>query len=262
MKQRLVLGIATLIGILVSGGVWTTIVTAPASAMEQMAESIRKTRSYRVSVISEAEYVSEPGKLPIIERTTATMCALADGSVRVEYSTPERRLDKAASSERPAQEEPEIGLIAIRSADRDSILINPDAKRYRRGTARRVPPPAMTIAALGGFSGQAKRELGTKQIHGKTSHGFVVDCESITGWGSGEAQIWIDTESKLPVEIKIERGSDFTREKMTIGDIRETLRLKGFQWNVDFAPTLFATTPPAEYTEESSRSIPGPRGLH
>lgn len=142
-------------------------------------------------------------------------------------------------------------------AGRDSVQVSPKGKPgvdidHIRKQYRRMPPrqghmsPMMAIDRLGGFSGQADRELGTKVIDGKTARGFEILAKKIDpDIFSGPVEIWIDAESDLPLLIRYEMN-------LAQMPTAVTMQMSQFQWNVDFDPSLFETTPPPGYTDATA----------
>ena len=91
--------------------------------------------------------------------------------------------------------------------------------------------------------------MGTKEIHGKKARGFQIAMKKMDpeGQDPGVAEIWLDTESNLPVFVRTTgvRGLDDTA----------TEEYTNIQWNVDIDPKLFDTTPPEGYTDETPQPL-------
>jgi hypothetical protein len=97
------------------------------------------------------------------------------------------------------------------------------------------------------LSGEAKRDLGSKEIQGKKAYGFEVDVKKMYSDmpTTGLAEIWIDAESNLPV---------LARLKMQMQNISVTVQVTDFQWNIDLDPKLFDPTPPEGYKDVTPRT--------
>jgi len=105
------------------------------------------------------------------------------------------------------------------------------------------------IATLGKFSGKADRQLGTKQINGKTASGFVIDNQKVRPKAPpGTMEIWLDTETNLPL---------FIRSEVELSPGRTTVEEKtDIQWNIDLDPKLFDPTPSPGYTDTTPKPLP------
>ncbi len=89
---------------------------------------------------------------------------------------------------------------------------------------------------LGEFSGEADRELGTKEIDGKPAQGFEIDVKRIDRDSYPEpVEIWVDVETKLPALLRL---------TLKPSGVESTMSLEGFQWNIALAPGLFEPTAP------------------
>ena len=61
------------------------------------------------------------------------------------------------------------------------------------------------LEGLSNYSGEADRELGTKEFNGTKARGFVIEAKKIDpNVSAGTVEIWIDAESNLPAEIRFE----------------------------------------------------------
>jgi outer membrane lipoprotein-sorting protein len=232
MRQRISLGCVAatiLLGLFLLGQGFET---KQLSAMERMAENIRKAKSFKYTeIVTYTDDLPEPGK-PSVVAFTYINYGERD-SFRSERFIPSW---KGAGPE----------AININSASKPCIHISNSHKTYS------VRPPISkkgyfsddqaSLDNLGNFSGSADRELGTKEINGKKARGFEIGLKKIRPDSDGGlAEIWIDVESNLPIQVRYENPKileSFTTELFT--DI---------QWNIDIDPKLFDTTPPEGYTE-------------
>jgi outer membrane lipoprotein-sorting protein len=207
------IGAAAAIGFLL---VWTMSLTKPVSAMEKMAAEIRKAKSYRYAAIETKR------------KTRMTGYWLAPDSVRLDITDPSRWKGPG----------PEISNI-VPGLKKPWITINNRAKTFCRFPPRGTGfSPLERLDNFGKFSGNADRELGTKEISGRKARGFVIDTEKIDPDIPPQMmEIWIDDETNLPVFLRCDRRGSMTTET---SDIR---------WNVDLDPKLFDPTPPQGYTD-------------
>ena len=210
---------------------WVGIDTKPVSAMEKMAENIRKAKSYKYNMIVRITYESpEPGR-PRVSEYEHVIYRLASGEARTEDI-------RKPGWKGPGPESTEICLL-----NKPGIYIDWQQKTFRRLPARQTASYSGRLddlENLGRFSGDADRELGTKEINGKKARGFHIDMKKMGG-DSGFMEIWLDTESDLPVLICTQH-TKFPGH--TFDDV-----YKDIQWNIDFDPKLFDATPPEGYTD-------------
>jgi hypothetical protein len=138
----------------------------------------------------------------------------------------------------------------IRPAGKPGIYVDHRSKTFYRYPASRNDYSADSkLEDLGKFSGEADRDLGVKTIKGKKAHGFQIDSKKIYGPKEfpGTTEVWIDTESNLPVFIRDD------------GDWPDnciyTALTTDIQYNIDFDPKLFDTTPPKGYKDKTKRPL-------
>ncbi len=241
MRQRIALGVvasAATLGFLL---LWGGLVAKPVSAMEEMAENIRQAKSYRVTMIMEIQFVRELGKPPVTAKMTQKAYWLAPKSYRTELKGGQFTQGQDTTD--------------IFPAGKPGIHIDHKTKKFRRKPARlRHESPLMMLDELSKFSGQADRKLGTKEIDGKTAWGFEIDGKKIDSDAyPGPVEIWLDTESNLPVFVRYEMKSPVMPKPMI-------MQMEDFQWNIDLPPKLFQAEAPEGYVEEQKSKVeyPGP----
>lgn len=250
MRQQIAalggVGAAALLGFFLLSG---AVDTKSLSAMEKMAEKVRKAKSYKAVMIAESQFIPESGKPPVKHEQTGTIYWLAQGLSRADY--------KGLALVNSAQEE-DITKIDLPDESREAALreitVDHKAKTFRSDALPKGSPAAVLITEmmekLGEFRGQADRELGTKETNGKKSRGFEVDMRKLRmrpkDAGASErwmTEIWIDTESSLPVLVQL---------KMTMDRMELAVRFQDLQWNIDLDPKLFDPTLPKGYTDITS----------
>jgi outer membrane lipoprotein-sorting protein len=101
---------------------------------------------------------------------------------------------------------------------------------------------SFSLDKLGAYSGRADRELGTKVIHGKRTRGFAINVKKINPdcRAAGLFEIWLDSETNLPV---------FLRYEIKAEDLSVITEQCDIQWNVELDPKLFDPKPPAGYRD-------------
>ena len=237
-----VVGLAAVLGFLL---LWGGNAVESASAMEKMVENIRKVRSARwsrtVQLLNPPAKATKPGQPPAERQMSFTGYWLASGSRRTE------------SDNFPKWKGPGPQFISISPAGKPSINIDRSRKTFFRSPPFLRPCPTSADwrwEALGKFSGKADRDLGVKIIQGKKVHGFQIDRKKIHGSEvmPGTMEIWIDTESNLPVLVR--------DDEELPNDAVCTVVTTDIQYNLDFDPKLFDTTPPRGYTDETKKPTP------
>ena len=232
-------GVVSVVGVLL---LWAGGVTRPVSAMEKMAECIRLAKSYKVTMITEIKFVDEPGKPPVTAEMSSETYWLAPKSYRMEMKG-----NRFAG---------ELDATDIFPTGRPGIHIDHKGKRYHREPVRLGDDsPLMILDKLSQFSGQADRTLGTKEINGKKAWGFEIDGKKIDSDAyPGPVEIWLDSESNLPVFLHYEMHSP------AMPTTTMAVRMEDFQWNVALAAKLFEAEAPAGYLELTPQE-PGPEEL-
>jgi outer membrane lipoprotein-sorting protein len=253
MRQRIAafggIGVAALLGFLL---LWGGVETKSLSAMEQMAENVRKAKSYKyISIVRERD----PGREPTVSESSVYW--LAPGLARTEIT----RSDSSWKGPGPE-------VVRIEAAGKPCIQIYRRTKEYRVYPALKSAPYSHGVDKLedlGRCSGQADRQLGTKEINGKVARGFEIDMAKIYAVVDGgrelkktaagdsiptrKAEIWLDPDSNLPVLVRT------TGSKTYLGGSSET-EFKEIQWNIDLDPKLFDTTPPEGYKDVTPNLTP------
>ncbi len=234
------IGVAAMLGLfLLYGGITAT----PVSAMEQMAENVRKAKSYKCTQINEYTYTTENSRSREVHgKSTRTIFWLASDTNDGFCS---KRSDGAPAS----WPGPGPQGTQIRPAGKPGITILHRTKTFLRSPAFPKPVPSSSLddlESLGRFSRKADRELGTKEINGKKAHGFQIDMNKMDPDYSlpGLAEIWIDAESNLPVLVRY--------EQKWLG-ISMTLQMTDIQWNIDLDAKLFDPTPPEGYADATPK---------
>ncbi len=240
LSAGVIVSTAALLGfLLLWGGSATQPVSAMENAMEKMAESMQKAKSYKYTQTLRETLSPEPGKPPHTQVETETGYWRTPGSKRFEIET-------VPDPDGKGRQE-----LLILPAGRPGIVADHGRKVFIRGTAGADESLTMPdvelvweLKNLGKFSGKPDRELGTKEIAGRKARGFEIDNKRLDPvltpglflWGRAPVQIWLDDESSLPILC--------SRDVGTTGSITTQI-----QWNVDLDPKLFDPTPPEGYTD-------------
>jgi outer membrane lipoprotein-sorting protein len=197
-----------------------------ASAAEQMAESMRAAKSYKVT----SEMTVAPG-----HTQTVQWYWRSPGSYRMEFSAP-----------------PGAGFrkqIMIFASDRPGIDIHPDDKTYRRFPPRQgEKSPIMMPERLKQYSGQADRQLPEKEIGGRKLPGFEIDARKLDpNIYAGKVLVWYDPDTNLPAYV------DYT---FALNETDVSVVWHDFEWNLAFDPKLFDIAPPADYADKTQAPAP------
>jgi outer membrane lipoprotein-sorting protein len=245
MNRRFQLSAGTVVGIAAVLGfvlLWGGGIGQSVSAMEKMAENIRKAVSYKAAMVAEGQSTSKTGKITKY-RLSGTIYWLARGTSRLDLK------GQAPNASGGPTMEADVTRILLPVPGKSMELeIDHRAKTLSKGYLSRQGDVGLEmIAKLAEFSGQADRDLGTREIDGKKCRGFEIDPARLFaqphrpfGPGMKTLEVWIDSKSSLPVIAQI-KWKDKHSEN--------TVRLQDLQWNIDLDPKLFDTAPPKGYTD-------------
>jgi hypothetical protein len=243
MRQRFVLGGVGMVAVLAILLLWLGGIATPVSAMEKMAESIRQAKSFKAAITMEGPFTAEAGKPPVTEKTTGTLYWLAPESTRFDFKHSFIPKPKAGIYYPEDESIIFIGYKMLTIDHKEKQFSRLEAKMLnRRGLEGEI------IEKLGEFSGQADRELGTKDIGGKKARGFEIDFKKLfkpsDGYHGleGMAEIWIDTNSSLPVVVQLKSN---TNQAAT--ENAGMTQIKDFLWNIDLDLKMFK--PPEGYKD-------------
>ncbi|RMF84001.1 MAG: hypothetical protein D6744_03795 [Planctomycetota bacterium] len=199
-----------------------------------LADVIANLRRAQTMVCRVTTYIG--GDQPV--STGAMYLSEAFGS-RVEFDTP--------GQGRVVMVRPLGGEIhLIDETGESAVSIDTSASDQLVGSA-----PADFIAALRGWTGDADRELGRKEIDGRQAEGFEIDGDRL-GFSSApgahsSARVWVDVKTALPVLIELETTSP---------DGQNTyVRQDQFVWDTPLEAKLFELDIPAG-TQEVDVALP------
>ncbi len=226
-----IVGLAALLAFML---LWSGGTAQQASAMEKMAENIRKAKSYTYQVTVH----DESGSVPPRPDLKAKAYWIAPGSVRIEMTYPEWK--------GPGPEQ-----VNIYPLGKPGIHIFHPHKTFAQIPLRQKQPLSAgsdDIESLGKFSGKADRQLGTKSIDGKNAQGFVIDSQKVhPNSPPGTIEVWLDTATNLPL---------FIRSEVRLSPTRATVEERSdIRWNIDLDPKLFDPTPPKGYTDVTPKPL-------
>jgi hypothetical protein len=237
MRQRIAalggVGVSAVLMILLF---WIGSIATPVSAMEKMAENIRKAKSCKYMHINRVEkHVPIPGKPPYREYSHVIYW-LAPDSDRCDSIITYPRTWKG-----PGPEDTDISPVG-----KPGIFINHQDKTFYRYPCKQ-PMISSKLQDLGNLSGEAEQELGFKEIGGQKARGFLVNVNKIySDYSHSEpAEIWVDVGTNLPLLVRYKTKFQFSTLTTLLTDI---------QWNIDLDPKLFDTTPPAGYTDATPKT--------
>jgi outer membrane lipoprotein-sorting protein len=211
------------------------------SAMERMAKELKEVKSYSYKntehVMISQKGKTEPGIVDLSQlnywqapgRTREDLKIVLSGAVPRGYHPGQTQCD----------------IVSISLMDKPGILIDRVLKTYTREPELRAEDtgsgsliyPMSLLRVIREESGNVVRELGTKQIGGEQAHGYLMDYPK-ADWH--DVEVWLDTETDLPLEVRHEAKDETTASEMQWTD---------FRWNTTFDPKLFDTTPPEGYAD-------------
>lgn len=234
MRERTAIGVLALAAMILVALVWSGNTTKRASAMERMAEGIRRAKSYTMTMDCAMQFFRQPGKPPVTSTSTGKWSWLDPGSYRMEFIGDETWQGKQDTE--------------IFPNGKPGIDIDHKAKTFRRVPARRGHISAlMVLDELSKFSGHSDRELGTKKISGKDAKGFRIDALKIDPDGyPGPVEVWMDAVTEMPLLVRYEVKAA----------IPGTVTMRDFQWNIDLDDDLFDTAPPEGYADATPKPEP------
>jgi outer membrane lipoprotein-sorting protein len=232
-----VVGLAAVLGFLM---LWSGGAAQSVSAMEKMAESIRKAKSFKVSLVIEDNRLKS-GKPTIKRKATGEIYWLAPGTSRIDL--------KGLNIAR----EGEFDETQFYFTDRTLLIeIDHKTKKYKRSDCT-YQSGITEIAQLSEFSGKPNRDLGIKKIDGKEARGFEISADRlwpdqhINPASGSTVQVWVDSESSLPLLVEFNWDDSFAR-------------LQDFQWNIDLDPKVFDLTVPKGYSNVTTSKFPTSSG--
>ena len=214
------------------------------SAMERMARQLREVTSYSYRTSSETSTADNDAKGLTTWRESG----------KSYWRTPDlfhgaEKIVKIETTGGKISEEVLKDFVEIFPPDGMGVFINHKKKTYFRSrfepTGSRTYP-LEPLKLIREDHPQPKRELGTRQIGGKPSRGYVVTLK--TGYPPREHdwEVWVDPETDLPVEIGYQ-VDDQKRPRTTT-----VLRIDNFRWNEAIDSKLFEPTVPEGYREISA----------
>ena len=239
MRQRIAalggVGIVAALGLAI---LWGGSFAKPVSAMEKMAEELRKVKSYKcMTTMQFKRDLTEPGDPPVVEPTWTTYW-LTPGYVRIDSVN-------AADWHGPGPQSTRI--VPPRQP---AIDIDHKSKTFQRlpaATSIALSGPLDDLEHLGELANKPHRELGTQVINGKQASGFEIDrAKAFPGSMPGTIQVWLAADSKLPVVVRYEQQARGYHTTQLISDI---------QWNINLDPKLFDVIPPQGYADKTEKPM-------
>jgi outer membrane lipoprotein-sorting protein len=237
-------GVATMLGFVL---LWGDGTAQQASAMEKMAESIRRAKTFRAAVAVGIKAGSKSDTPP--GACNGTLYWLAPESTRLDlrgkipYEEPKDDKDKT-----------EIWI----AGKPWMVFLDHKARQFRKLEGQWLEQQAnlgVVVEKLGSLSGRADRDLGVKNMNGKRVLGFEIDMKKILTMPNAtlpndRAEVWIDPESNLPLLVQFNYHTSLKPGTDVI-----FVRLHNFRWNIDLPPKLFDTTLPKGYTDVTAPDI-------
>ena len=234
MRQRIAalggVGVAALLGFVL---LWGGLVTRPVSAMEKMAETIRRAKSLKATVVEDVPN-SNPS-MPRVFAVMGTLYWLAPDSTCLDLKG--ILIPGKSSGER--HDVTWIYLVGKRA-----ICIDHKAKTFKWvSNYHRHTNLEEMLAKLAEFPARPIATLASGTSTASKTHGFEIGRNKLfrVPEAKGTVEVWIDVKSNLPVLVE-ESWEMMAHECAAI-------RTQDFQWNIDLDPKLFAAVPPQGYTD-------------
>ena len=254
MRQRIAFGgfgLVTAVGLLLLLLAFNS--ASRLSAMERMVQAVREVNSYSYKMFVQDTWVRKGDTQPSTVTHTGTTYWLEPKSLFYD-----EKLVRFEGTVPQGEGELLTHLTGIHPAGRPGmIIIHAGTGRASRSMAKTyywVPElPSMSAEDIGQDSpitrlrmvregtGEVLRDLGAKRIDGKQARGYILalrDAEPESGFDALE--VWVDSDTDLPLEFGFERKDDETTRVYRITDCR---------WNIEVDPKLFDTTPPEGYED-------------
>lgn len=144
------------------------------------------------------------------------------------------------SLRRQEVEDGSIHIIDMRGEDAITVELYPDEKKAivtkLLGFGPRKDPDIIDMVKR--FEQESAERLGTKKKDGKVLHGFRHKPNEYNDF-----TVWVDPETKLPVEIELKHLRD--------GQLTQTIFMDEFEFDFQLDPSAFSTDVPEGYTVET-----------
>jgi hypothetical protein len=232
---------------------WGGIAANPVSAMEKMAENVRKAKSFKFVMVR--SYLRDQGEPPVVDYTS-TVYWLAPsrnervGSMRFETKRPKGWKGRPGEFMEP---------IWIQVPGRPILNIEHRNKTFCRYSSNNSNTDEWSLCQslqdLGKLSGEADRQLGTREIKGRKVRGFEIDNNKIRPNDiPGSVEIWIDASTNLPVSVHFKSRINGDYGDVHLDPMQFTNEITDIQWNLPFDAKLFDTTPPKGYIDTTPKA--------
>jgi hypothetical protein len=219
----------------------------PLSAMERMVKQLRKATSFSFELEETSDRISGDHRRRILRNDTNFWRAPAawHGTTKM-VKLPLPPPPGAAG-------ELLVDVEEIYSPGERGILIDHKKKTFFR--TRVMEPndfpdysPVNWVQRMSTGNVKVVSDLGTKQLHGKTAHGYVVSLGNPDPTsGQNAIEVWLDPETDLPIEFRYEDKG----ETETIDAWTNVMRVYNCRWNIELDDAVFAMNEPAGYDDTS-----------
>lgn len=248
MTQRVAaggVGLTTVVGLILLSVIWNS--AARLSAMERMVKRLREVTSFSFELEETSDRVTGENRRRIQRNDTNYWRAPASfrGTTKMVKLPLPPAPDDAG--------EVLFDIEEIYTPGQRGILINHTTKTFFR--TRELQPdsfpdysPVNWVQRMSNGTVKVIDDLGTKQLNGKTAHGYVVSLgHPVPGSGQNAVHLWVDAETDLPIEFRFEdSGSSETVDAWT-----NVMRVFNCRWNIELEPELFQPTEPVGYDDIS-----------
>jgi hypothetical protein len=249
IRQRIAaagIGLSTVIGMLLLIALVMNLAT-PLSAMERMVKQLRQVTSFSFELEETSDRISGDNRRRIQRNDIVNWQAPA--SLRATTRMVKLPLPPAAD----AIGEVIVHVEEIYTQGQRGILIDHKEKTFFRTPELQSESfgdgsPVNWLQRMSKGNVKVIDDLGTKQLHGKTARGYIVSLgHPVPDSGENKAELWVDTETDLPIEFRFENsGSTETIDSWT-----NVMRIYNCRWNIELDNALFEMNEPAGYDDVS-----------
>lgn len=240
------IGLSTIAGMLLVIAIILNLAT-PLSAMERMVKQLREVTSFSFELEETSDRISGDNRRRI-QRNDITYWR-APASLRASTKMVKLPLPPAPDD----VGELLVDVEEIHPPGERGILIDHKKKTFIR--TRVLEPdsfpdysPVNWVQRMSQGNVTVTADLGTKLLHGKTAHGYIVSLgHPEPNSGQNAAHLWVDTETDLPIEFHYEdKGTTETIDAWT-----NVMRVYNCRWNIELDDALFEMIEPVEYDDIS-----------
>jgi hypothetical protein len=250
IRQRVAaagIGLSTVAGMLLLIALVMNLAT-PLSAMERMVNQLRAVTSFSYELEETSDRITGDNRRRILRNDTVYY--VSPNSFRA--TTKMVKLPLPPSPGDPG--ELLVDVEEIYTVGQRGILIDHKAKTFFR-TPEFVDEfpdysPVNWLKRMSEGSVKVVRDLGTKPLHGKTAHGYIVSLgHPVPTSGQNAVHLWLDAATDLPIEFRYEERNEDDDASDGIEVWTNVMRVYNCRWNIELDAALFQPAEPAGYDD-------------